>query len=104
MADVHALAHRDCGGNLVYREEEFIPFSPGSTFGHVRKARSVCAECGEEFLVLEDYFDAAYTDADDMEWLVVRLYRGDETLTLVNEDPDVWARKTDENQIRLGDF
>lgn len=101
MTDVHALAHRECGGNL---ELEVVRTSRedglGFTF-YTNEPTLVCKSCEE---TIEDIFDEAYTSAEDIEMLVSRLIRGDPDLELIDEDPSVWERKTSDDQLELHSF
>jgi len=98
---VHALAHRDCGGKLRVQEVDVGPWldSNGELVQSYKyEDRVVCQAC-EEVVEFED----AYADVDDIEWLYARLLRGDD-VTLVDDDPEAWKRKTSDEQRTLDEF
>lgn len=101
MTDVHALAHRECGGNLEPRDVRVQRENSLGFLYHEDDTILVCKSCGE---TIEDIFDEAYTSADDIEVLVARLIRGDPDLELIDEDPRIWARKTSDEQLGLDAF
>lgn len=97
----HALAHRDCGGNIEPRDVR-VQKEDGLGFPYMsNETVLVCKSCEE---TIEDIFDEAYTSADDIEWLVARVIRGDADIELIDEDPKVWARKTSDEQLDLRTF
>lgn len=95
MTDVHAIAHRGCGGNLIYRTEGGFKIVG-------QESRLICERCGDHICGVNEILNEAYTDADDLKQLVIRLFRGD--VELIDEDPEVWDRKTSDDQVELHSF